>query len=240
MTAKLEDRSGRRTQRHHKRLGTLLTVAGRRRRRRGCSHVLHPRPCGLRPRDRGRRRWPRRRRCGHAHLLSFSRASVIRSDHDEGLLCLVLIAGCGDDPPTASSRRPAVPRATTSTRCRIPNDLRRHDDGTLDLSEFPTNSVIAQSVRSIVERDIDGFGLNQAIFARFSSPLDPASLPTPEASITDAASAGSPDRVGSRTARTSPDLSPTRRCRVRRCCAPTGQSRCSSGSSDPDQVMPWS
>ncbi len=120
------------------------------------------------------------------------------------LLCLVLFAGCAD-PPTAYFSAPGGTPGDDFYALPFPNDLRRHDDGTLDLSAFPTNSVIATSVRDVAERELDGFGLNQAMFARFSAPLDPASLPTPEDSITDKASvylvnidADSPDR-GTRT-----------------------------------------
>jgi hypothetical protein len=64
----------------------------------------------------------------------------------------------------------------------FPNDLRRHSDGALDLSEFPTNGLIVETYRAAAER-LDGFGLNQAIYARFDGGLDPDTLPTPEASV---------------------------------------------------------
>lgn len=97
-------------------------------------------------------------------------------------VCALLLVGCADD-VTAFF---AVPGSTTGDdfyALPFPNDLRRHDDGTLDLSEFPTNSVIAMTVRDIAQRDLDGFGLNAAIYARFSGGLDPASLPTPAESM---------------------------------------------------------
>ncbi len=99
----------------------------------------------------------------------------------------LLLVGCADD-VTAYF---AVPGSTVGDdfyALPFPNDLRRHDDGRLDLSEFPTNSVIADTVRGIAERDLDGFGLNAALYARFSGPLDPASLPTPAESVEDRAS----------------------------------------------------
>ena len=98
-------------------------------------------------------------------------------------VCVLVAAGCADDGVTAYF---AVPGSTTGDdfyALPFPNDLWRHGDGSLDLSEFPTNSVIADTVRMIVERDLDGFGLNAAIFARFSGELDPASLPTPAGSM---------------------------------------------------------
>lgn len=120
------------------------------------------------------------------------------------LLCLALLAGC-DDPPTALFSAPGGTPGDDFYALPFPNDLWRRDDGSLDLSQFPTNSVIAASVRDLVEREVDGFGLNQAMFARFSGALDPASLPTPADSTTDKASVYlvnvdemSPDR-GTRT-----------------------------------------
>jgi hypothetical protein len=68
-----------------------------------------------------------------------------------------------------------------------PNDLRRHDDGSLDLSKFPTNSILVDQYRADAEK-LDGFSLNGAIFARFSGPLDETSLPDPAASTMPGAS----------------------------------------------------
>jgi hypothetical protein len=70
----------------------------------------------------------------------------------------------------------------------FPNDLRRHADGRLDLSELPTNTPIADLARQIAEQDLDGFGLNAAIFFRFSGELDPGSLPDPAGSLDEDAS----------------------------------------------------
>lgn len=99
-------------------------------------------------------------------------------------VCALLLVGCaGDDGVTAYFAVPGSTVADDFYALPYPNDLRRHDDGTLDLSELPTNSVIAQTVRDIAQRDNDGFGLNAAMFARFSAELDPASLPTPADSM---------------------------------------------------------
>jgi hypothetical protein len=98
------------------------------------------------------------------------------------VVCAALAAGCADD-VTAYF---AVPGSTTGDdfyALPFPNNLWRKDDGSLDLSQFPTNSVIATSVRDITARELDGFGLNAAMFARFSGPLDQASLPTPAESM---------------------------------------------------------
>jgi hypothetical protein len=58
----------------------------------------------------------------------------------------------------------------------FPNDLHRNADGTLDLTNFPTNSLIVDEYRMDAEV-LDGFSLNAAEFALFDGPLDPASLP---------------------------------------------------------------
>ena len=68
-----------------------------------------------------------------------------------------------------------------------PTDLRRHDDGTLDLSLFPTNSLLTGQYRDVAET-LDGFALNAAMFSRFSGEIDPASLPDPMASTQTGAS----------------------------------------------------
>src|SRR5215831_5127729 len=62
-----------------------------------------------------------------------------------------------------------------------PDDLRRHADGTLDLSLFPTHSQLVDQYRQVAQK-LDGFALNAAMFVRFDGPLDPTSLPDPSAS----------------------------------------------------------
>ena len=103
------------------------------------------------------------------------------------LVVVGLCAGCASDATALF----AVPGGTPTDdfyALPFPNDLRRHDDGRLDLSLFPTNAPIATTVRQIIERDVDGFGLNAAMFARFSGPLDQLSLPSPAESMTAEAS----------------------------------------------------
>jgi predicted esterase len=58
----------------------------------------------------------------------------------------------------------------------FPNDLHRKADGTLDLTDFPTNSLIVEKYRMAAET-LDGFGLNAAMSSRFSDAIDPTSLP---------------------------------------------------------------
>lgn len=66
-------------------------------------------------------------------------------------------------------------------RLPFPNDIRRKD-GRLDLSGHPTPGTlglgfdIVQTYIDAIERDQDGFGLNQAVFFRFSDRLDFDSL----------------------------------------------------------------
>jgi predicted esterase len=70
----------------------------------------------------------------------------------------------------------------------FPNDLRRHGDGTLDLSKFPTNSLLGGNYRDAVESELDGFSLNAAIFSRFSAQVDKSSLPDTATSMQPGAS----------------------------------------------------
>jgi pimeloyl-ACP methyl ester carboxylesterase len=101
-------------------------------------------------------------------------------------LALVLLAACGSDATTTAYFK--ISDRTEFYELPYPNDYWRKADGHPDLSQFPTNSLIAMNVKIIAERDLDGFGKNAAIFARFSAPLDEASLPDPAASLTDDAS----------------------------------------------------
>ena len=100
----------------------------------------------------------------------------------------VVLAACGDNSSGATALFDVT---TTSSKdfynLPFPNDLRRHDDGTLDLSQFPTNSPIADQYRMVAET-LDGFALNAAMSTRFDAALDPASLPDPAASVQPGAS----------------------------------------------------
>lgn len=115
-------------------------------------------------------------------------------------VCALLLVGCADD-VTAYFAVPGSTAGDDFYALPYPNNWWRSDDGKLDLSQFPTNSVIATTVRDIAQRDLDGFGLNAAIYARFSGGLDPDSLPTPAESMKEGASVyvvdidpSSPDR----------------------------------------------
>ncbi len=100
------------------------------------------------------------------------------------LVVVLALAACGEGPASTKALF-AVPGGAPGDdfyALPFPNDLWRKDDGTLDLSLFPTNSLIVESYRAAAER-LDGFGLNQAIYARFDAALDPASIPDPAGSI---------------------------------------------------------
>ncbi len=64
----------------------------------------------------------------------------------------------------------------------FPNDLRRDFDGTIRLADFPTSGEVVDTYRMAAD-ELDGFGLNAALFARFDGPVDPASLPDAAGSL---------------------------------------------------------
>lgn len=100
-------------------------------------------------------------------------------------LLAICLSACDDTPPTTAKL--AIPGASAADDfydLPFPNDLRRHDDGRLDLSLFPTNSLVVDDFRAAAET-LDGFGLNAAIYARFDGALDPASLPDAAGSVAD-------------------------------------------------------
>lgn len=61
-------------------------------------------------------------------------------------------------------------------RLPFPNDLRRFEDGTIDLSDFPAQTAIAQGFVDAVNGRLAGFGNYQTVTLRFSGPVDPSSL----------------------------------------------------------------
>jgi predicted esterase len=99
---------------------------------------------------------------------------------------VALLGACTDGPPSTAMFAVAT-AGDDFYALPYPNDLHRHEDGSLDLSLFPTNSLLVEDYRKAAE-SLDGFGLNAAIFARFDGALDPMSLPDPAASMTAAAS----------------------------------------------------
>jgi hypothetical protein len=99
-------------------------------------------------------------------------------------LALFALAACASDPKTALFELPGDSPDFYATP--FPNDLRREADGTIDLSAFPTNSLIADKYRQAADT-LEGFGLNEAAFFRFDGTLGDPSLPTPAESVTDGA-----------------------------------------------------
>jgi predicted esterase len=117
------------------------------------------------------------------------------------LALLLALGGCAD-PVTAIFADPGVDPGADFYALPFPNDRWREPDGTIDLSQFPTNGLLVETYRAAAE-ELDGFGLNQPVFARFEGALDPDSLPTPAESVDERASVylvdvdpRSPDRGG--------------------------------------------
>jgi len=107
-----------------------------------------------------------------------------------GLLVIVLaLVACGEDTPptTALFALPGGVPGDDFYATPFPNDLWRDADGTIDLSQFPTNSLIVDAYRAAAD-DLDGFSKNAAMFARFDGAVDGASLPDPAGSLVDGAS----------------------------------------------------
>lgn len=103
------------------------------------------------------------------------------------VIAAVALAACGDpDPVTALFAIPGASETADFYALPFPNDLRRDTDGTLDMSLFPTNALIADQYREAAGT-LDGFGLNQAVFARFDGALDPTSLQDPAGSLAEGA-----------------------------------------------------
>lgn len=101
-------------------------------------------------------------------------------------LCLVVAAGCGqgggedDQPSVPSVALFEVPVTGTAVSdfyaLPFPNDIRRDDAGHPMISDYPRPvGIVGTYVDAIAS--LDGFGVNNAIFTRYTEPLDPTSLP---------------------------------------------------------------
>jgi hypothetical protein len=97
-------------------------------------------------------------------------------------LALVVLTACSGSTTTSLFAVPGDDPGDDFYALPFPNDLRREADGTIDLSLFPTNSLIADTYRMAAD-SLDGFGLNQTIYARFDGAIDPASLPDAAGSV---------------------------------------------------------
>ncbi len=95
------------------------------------------------------------------------------------LLALVAAGACADPPPDVTAVF-EVPRdgvaVTEFYALPFPNDIRRDDAGHPMMADYPRPvGIVARYVDAIPS--LDGFGLNNAIFTRFSSPIELGSLP---------------------------------------------------------------
>ncbi|HTR50765.1 MAG TPA: hypothetical protein VMJ10_08675 [Kofleriaceae bacterium] len=96
-------------------------------------------------------------------------------------LACVLVAACGSSSSGTTALFELSPK-DDYYELPFPNDLHRMSDGTLDLSDFPVNSMIVDQYRMDAET-LDGWGLSAAISARFSDAIDPSTLPDPAGSM---------------------------------------------------------
>lgn len=103
------------------------------------------------------------------------------------VLALCACGSSGDDTSSVGTTALFDPAGDDFYALPFPNDLRRHSDGSLDLTGFPAKTPIVQKYVDAAQT-LDGFGLNTTIFARFDGPIDPASLPDPAGSIATGAS----------------------------------------------------
>ena len=87
--------------------------------------------------------------------------------------CVLLVVGaCAAPTTTGLFAVPSGPPPADGDFYALPfpNDVYRKN-GTLDLATFPTNGMIVDLYRKSAQ-ELDGFGLNQAIYARFDRELD--------------------------------------------------------------------
>jgi len=105
------------------------------------------------------------------------------------LLVAVTVASCS--PPTINSPHGVTVwmDATYSGgffSLPWPNDIRKTNAGTLDLTGFPgTDSSLELLVAaSLMSNELRGFGTQTAVYLRLTGRIDPATLPTPERSTT--------------------------------------------------------
>lgn len=64
----------------------------------------------------------------------------------------------------------------------FPADHRRTADGHVDLTGFPTVSVLVYSYVDVIASNVEGFSNNAATYFHFDGALDPTSFPTPDQS----------------------------------------------------------
>lgn len=89
---------------------------------------------------------------------------------------VVLAAACGNDPVTALFTVPRDGVTQEFYELPFPNDLRRDENGFVDMSGYPRPVPLVNLYIDAVET-LDGFGTNNAIFTRFAAPIDTSRLP---------------------------------------------------------------
>lgn len=103
------------------------------------------------------------------------------------ILALFLSWGCRESLHEEKQTLPffELPSPQAFFNAPFPNDVRRHPDGTLDLSLFPNPRRIGflQGVVDLAGDVLTGFSNTPAIYFRFTSPLDVAGLPASENTI---------------------------------------------------------
>lgn len=101
------------------------------------------------------------------------------------LCCLPLLFGCAEDDGASTGPMPLFALELEDFwDSPWPSDLRRDDDGTIDLSGFPEPAGI-DLVSVYLERgeELDGFGTNSPIYLPLDAPIELDSLPTPEETL---------------------------------------------------------
>jgi predicted esterase len=108
-----------------------------------------------------------------------------------------VLTSCGDDPPARASTQQAASLFTvpasldqlaneTFFEHPFPSDIRRETDGTARFVGWPNptrNALVNEYIKS-TDRLLDGFSPGAPAYLRFTSPIDPASLPKdPPASV---------------------------------------------------------
>lgn len=61
----------------------------------------------------------------------------------------------------------------------FPSEVRRSDDGTVDVSLFPNPRTIdmVAKIKDVINEEMEGFGTNSAIYLHFDGPIDTSTLP---------------------------------------------------------------
>lgn len=105
-------------------------------------------------------------------------------------VCLLLLCACGD----GYVERPSQVRYEVGSEdfwaLPWPSELRKEADGTLDFERYPgkRNALVTMWLKAADKRLTEGFPVTTGGFFQVNGSVDPATLPSPESSTTDAAS----------------------------------------------------